>query len=667
MTSSSSPVDVLVIGAGVTGLHQLMGALDAGLSVKVLEAGHGVGGTWYWNRYPGARFDSESWTYGFLSEEIWREWNWKEQYAGQPEIEEYFNFAVDRLDLRRHIEFGAKVVSVVWDDASCTHTVTTEGGASYNTRFVVAASGNLSVPFIPEIPGRADFRGDQHHTGRWPDGVDLTGKRVAQIGTGSSGVQIVPAVKDQVAQITVYQMNADWVTPLNNGPLSEEERARIQRDYEEIVAVLNNSPSGFEHRSEGLSSTDHDLEQRRAFFEKTWNSRGFRKLTENYIDLTTNPEINREWCEFIADKIRTIVKDPVIAARLTPTDGGYGGRRPPFGTGYYEAYNNPNVDLVSLQETPIVRITPDGIETTEGHREFDVIIWATGWDFGTGALNRLGVRGRDGLALEDHWKSGPLSYLGIMTHGFPNFFFPGGPHGSTGNNPRYSGDQVAWTTQVIVHAREQGVGAVEATEAAEQQWTGRMNESKGLFLESSYFHGANIPGKPVAQLLNPTGRWAMQEVMREDAAAGYPALLMTGQESGQPSAAQGGADDVAGAVRNAIGAHTQAQDAGDAERIASLYLPDAVLALPGSEPLVGLEALRQAFLGWAPTAPQKHLVGNTVVTQVSDDEAHAVSDVVFFQRGESGWSVQVTGRYEDTLRRTADGWRFGRRDVQYTA
>ncbi|MEU6140608.1 NAD(P)/FAD-dependent oxidoreductase [Streptomyces sp. NPDC047081] len=521
-------VDILVIGAGVTGIYQLYRAQEEGFSAKLLEAGSGVGGTWYWNRYPQARFDSESYTYGYLfSKELWEEWEWSEHFAGQPEIERYFNYVVDRFDLRRLIDFGAKVSSAVWDETTAAWTVTTESGTEYRARHVVAATGILSVPFIPEIPGRADFRGEQHHTGRWPKTpVDFTGKRVAQIGTGSSGVQIVPAIADDVAHLAVYQKVADWLTPLNNRPITAEEQAALKGDFETIRDTLNTSPSGFLHQITMRSGLEDTPEQRQEFYEQKWNSPGFTKLSEHYYDMTTNPTVNEEFCEFIADKIRSIVKDPATAEKLIPKGHGYGGRRPPFGTGYYETYNKPNVELVDINETPIVRITETGIETSEGHQEFDIIIWATGYDFGTGALNRLGVQGRGGLGLKEYWADGPSTYLGIATAGFPNFYFPGGPHGALGNNPRYSGDQVDYVMDLLVHAREHGHEVVAVTDAAEQEWTDLVNgnEAQLSFLKSSYFYGANIPGKAVKQLLNPMGRYKLQELIRESVENGFPAF-----------------------------------------------------------------------------------------------------------------------------------------------
>uniref|UniRef100_UPI0007A52E82 flavin-containing monooxygenase n=1 Tax=Nocardia pseudovaccinii TaxID=189540 RepID=UPI0007A52E82 len=525
--TTADAVDVLVVGAGVTGIYQLYRAREEGFSVRLLEAGDGVGGTWYWNRYPEARFDSESYTYGYLfSKELWEEWEWSERFTGQPENERYFNFVVDRFDLRRHIRFGVRVTAAEFDESAGIWTVRTDDGAEHRARFLVAATGVLSVPFIPEVSGREIFGGEQHHTGRWPKTpVDFTGKRVAIIGTGSSGVQIVPAIADQVDSLTVYQRTPDWCTPLNNAPLTADERAEIKADFERIRETLNTSPSGFLHALPSRFSTDDTAEQRQAFFEKMWNSPGFTKLTENYIDFTTNPEVNKEFCEFLADKIRGIVTDPATADKLIPKDHIYAGRRPPFVTGYFEAYNKPNVSLVALEETPIVRITETGIETAEGLREFDIIIWATGYDFGTGALNRLGVRGRDGLALEEYWAEGPNTYLGVVTAGFPNFFFPGGPHGALGNNPRYAGDQVDCVIGVLRHARARGFDIIEVDPAAEAEWTETVNGSGSLFLESSYFFGSNIPGKAVKQLLNPTGRPNLQRLIGELAASEYATFI----------------------------------------------------------------------------------------------------------------------------------------------
>jgi cation diffusion facilitator CzcD-associated flavoprotein CzcO len=530
-TEAGAEVDVLVVGAGVTGIYQLHRAREAGFSAVLLEAGDGVGGTWYWNRYPQARFDSESYTYGYLfSKELWQEWEWSERFAGQPEIERYFNHVVDRFDLRRDIRLNTKVVSAIYNEPDGTWTVRTEDGSEWRPRFLVAATGILSVPFIPDIPRREDFRGEQHHTGQWPKTpVDFRGKRVALVGTGSSGVQIVPAIADEVAELTVYQKTADWLTPLNNAPITPEEQAELKANFESIRTRLNRSPTGFLHTIAKRSGLDDTPEQRQEFYEQRWNGPGFTKLSEHYTDMTTNPAVNEEWCRFIAQKVRSIVEDPQTADRLIPKDHGYGGRRPPFGTGYYETYNKPNVSLVDLKATPITRITETGIETSAGTREFDIIIWATGYDFGTGALKRLGVRGRNGLALEHYWADGPRTYLGITASGFPNFFFPGGPHGALGNNPRYSGDQADFVIDALVHTRAHGQDVIETDPAAEQKWTDLVNGagSQSSFLQSSYFYGANIPGKPVAQLLNPTGRRSLQKTIADVIESDYAAFIFS--------------------------------------------------------------------------------------------------------------------------------------------
>jgi cation diffusion facilitator CzcD-associated flavoprotein CzcO len=522
-------VDVLVVGAGITGIHQLHRAREAGFSALLVEAGDGVGGTWFWNRYPGARFDSESYTYAYLFDrELFDEWEWQEHFAAQPETERYLNHVVDRFGLRRDIRLGTRVTGADWNDATATWTVTTDAGDTIRARFLIAATGVLSVPYYPDVPGRDDFRGVQHHTGRWPaEPVDLAGKRVAVIGTGSSGVQVIPAIAGEVAQLTVYQRTPNWCTPLNNAPITAEEQARLRADFEAIRETLNTSPHGFLHEANDRSTFDDSDEERQAFFERMWASPGFTKLTSNYTDLLFDTRANAEWTEFVAAKIRGIVDDPVTADRLVPKDHGFGEKRPPFVTGYYETFNRPNVELVSLIETPIVRMTEHGIETTDATRVHDVVIWATGFDFGTGALTRMGIRGRDGLALTDHWADGPKTFLGIQTSRFPNFFFPGGPHAAAGNNPRYNGDQVDFVTEVLVWARDEGIDVVEVDPDAEARWTAMIDKAGSRapsFGEKSYFFGSNIPGKPRKYLLNAGGRPKLFAEIAKVKESGYAAF-----------------------------------------------------------------------------------------------------------------------------------------------
>lgn len=519
-------VDVLVVGAGITGIYQLYRAREAAFSAVLLEAGDGVGGTWFWNRYPGARFDSESYTYGYLfSRELFEEWEWSEHFAGQPEIERYLNHVVDRFDLRRDIRCGTRVVSAAFDEGTATWSVATASGTRLRTRHLVAATGVLSVPFFPDVPGRDAFRGVQVHTGLWPaEPLDLTGKRVAVIGTGSSGVQVVPAILDEVESLTVYQRRPNWCTPLNNSPITPEEQARLRAEFDAICETLDSSISGFLHPVGEPGFADHTDEQRRAFFEELWTKPGFGKLISNYHDVTFNLEANAAWCEFMAEKIRELVHDPQVAEQLIPGDHRYAEHRPPFVTRYFEAYNDPKVSLVNLKRTPIVRLTEAGIETTDGVRELDVIVWATGFDFGTGALARIGITGRGGLSLSEHWADGPSTYLGIQTAGFPNFFFPGGPHAAAGNNPRYNGDQVDFVMELILAARSRGATTVEVTTEAEELWTSKIDKAARQppsFGESSYYFGSNIPGKPRRYLLNAAGRPKLLELIAKSRANDY--------------------------------------------------------------------------------------------------------------------------------------------------
>jgi len=524
-------VDVVIVGAGITGIYQLYRAREAGFSATLLEAGGGVGGTWYWNRYPGARFDSESYTYAYLfSKELFEAWEWHEHFAQQPEIERYLNYVVDRFDLRRDIRFDASVRSAVYDESAGTWTVVVGDGTEVRTQFLIAATGVLSVPYFPDVAGRDDFRGASYHTGRWPaTPVDFAGKRVAVIGTGSSGVQLIPSISGEVASLTVYQRTANWCTPLNNAPITPDEQRQLRADFEAMCETLNSSPSGFLHVAHDRATFDDSNEERRAFFEKMWNSPGFSKLTSHYTDLLFDRRANAAWCAFIAEKIRSIVKDPETAEKLIPKDHRFAEKRPPFVTDYYEVYNQANVSLVDLEHTPIVRMTATGIETSEGVRPFDIVVWATGFDFGTGALTRMGIRGRNGLALEDYWADGPRTFLGVQSSGFPNLFFPGGPHAAAGNNPRYNGDQVDFITDTLTYVRDHGYDTIEVDDAAEDRWTTMIDTGAAMspFGERSYFFGTNIPGKPRRYLLNSGGRPKLFAVIADVVANDYKAFRLS--------------------------------------------------------------------------------------------------------------------------------------------
>jgi cation diffusion facilitator CzcD-associated flavoprotein CzcO len=525
---AGTDIEIVIVGAGILGLNQLYRAVEGGHSVQLLEQGEGVGGTWFWNRYPGCRFDSESYTYGYLfSEELWQEWEWSEEFAAQPETERYLNYVVDRFGLREHIRCGSTVVSATWDEETRTWTTTTADGYVVRSSYLISTTGVLSVPSYPDVPGRDDFRGEQHHTGRWPGhDVDFSGKRVAVVGTGSSGVQIAPVIAESAASLTVYQRTPSWCTPLNNHPITPEQRAELKASYESIRKTLETSVSGFLHEPAGRKTFDDDPEQRRAFYERIWNSPGFAKMTSNYEDMLLDPAANKLWCEFLEEKIRGIVEDQAVADRLIP-DHPYGGLRPPFVNGYYEMFNRDNVELVALRETPLVRVTETGLETSDESREHDMIVWATGFDFGTGAMLRMGIVGAGGLTLNEYWEDGPRTFLGLMCHGFPNFFFPGGPHGSTGNNPRYGGDQVDFVADLIDLAGERGADRIEVPLETEERWAATMEKAMAFntFIEHGQYFGENVPGKPRRFLLNPAGRPALQRVMVKTAEADYPGFF----------------------------------------------------------------------------------------------------------------------------------------------
>ena len=528
---------MVIVGAGILGINQLYRAVQAGYSVRLLEQADGVGGTWYWNRYPGCRFDSESYTYGYLfSAELWQEWDWSEEFAPQPETERYLNHVVDKFDLRRHIRLNSKVTSAVWDEARPPgrpgpRTGSRSGRGTWSPP--PACCRCRSTPTCPAVRtslGRPTTRcaGRRRRS-------DFKGKRVAVIGTGSTGVQIGPAIAGEVESLVMYQRSATWATPLNNHPIDADQQAYLKANYDPIKAELDASVGGFLHKPAGKKWVDDTPEQRQAFFESVWNSPGFAKISTNYEDLLFNTDANREWCAFMADKIRAIVDDPATAAKLIPTDHLYVGLRPPYVTGYYEMYNQPNVELVSLRDTPIVKVTETGIETSDGLREFDVIIWATGFDFGTGAMLRMGIVGEGGLTLNDYWADGPLTYLGIMTHGFPNFFFPGGPHGAAGNNPRYGEHQVVFVQDVIDYARDHGQRRIEVPKADEQAWMDMIAQllPYSSFVKRGQYYGGNTPGKPMAYLLNPGGRPKLDEFMAKAVQSGYaglPGLTRTDKE-----------------------------------------------------------------------------------------------------------------------------------------
>ena len=449
--------DVVVVGAGFAGLYMLYKLREIGMTARAFEAGDGVGGTWYWNRYPGARCDVESidYTYSF-SEDLQREWRWTERYPTQPEILRYLNFVADRFDLRGDIQFETRVESAVFDERSATWTVTTDKGDSVTARFCVMATGCLSTPKRPGLDGSEIFEGATYHTGLWPhEGVDFTGQRVGIIGTGSSAIQSIPQIAKQAAHLTVFQRTANFSIPAQNGPIDHEREAWSDAHFAEFREVARQSGFGSSNVFNAQSALEVTPEERAAQFESRWETGGVAFLG-SYMDLLFNEDANALAAEFVRNKIRETVHDPEVAESLAPKDHPFGTKRLCVDIDYFETYNRPNVTLVDLKKTPIVEFSRRGIRTTSGEHELDALIFATGFDAMTGTLLNIDIRGRDGLSLREAWADGPRTYLGIMVAGFPNLFTitgPGSP--SVLSNMVISIEQhVDWLAGLFTHMRD---------------------------------------------------------------------------------------------------------------------------------------------------------------------------------------------------------------------
>ncbi|MEK7687275.1 MAG: NAD(P)/FAD-dependent oxidoreductase, partial [Pseudomonadota bacterium] len=432
--------DAIIIGAGISGLYQLYRLRELGMRVRVLEAGTGVGGTWYWNRYPGARFDSESYSYGYsFSQELLDEWHWTEHFSPQPETLRYLNFVADKFDLRRDIQFKSRVSAAHYGDETRSWDVTLEDGSHFTSRFLITAIGPLSAPTMPRIPGVESFKGQSCHTARWPhEPVSFEGKRVAVIGTGATGVQTIQEVAKTAGHLTVFQRTPNWCAPLHNGKIGEEEMREIRAGYPEMFKRCQETFACFLHTPDPRGTFEVTPEEREAFWEKLYGDKGFGIWQGNFRDMLVDRKANALISDFVARKIRQRVKDQAVAEKLIPKNHGFGTRRVPLETKYYEVYNQPNVTLIDINETPIERITPTGIKTggikTGGIKtggaeyEFDIIIYATGFDAITGSFDRIDIRGAGGLKLKDKWQGGPKTYLGVQVEGFPNMMMLMGPH-----------------------------------------------------------------------------------------------------------------------------------------------------------------------------------------------------------------------------------------------
>jgi cyclohexanone monooxygenase len=534
MAAADPELDAVVIGAGFAGMYVLRRLRDElGLRVRVLERGDDVGGTWYWNRYPGARCDVPSMFYSYsFSEELEQEWVWTELYPAQPEILAYAAHVADRFDLRRDITFGTSVLAAEFDEATDTWTVETDDGARIRCRWLVSAVGCLSASRIPAITGLSDFRGETFHTGRWPhEGVDLVGKRVAVIGTGSSGVQAIPKIAEQAAHLTVFQRTPNFSLPARNRPLQPEEAADIKAEYRRYRAANAVSASGVP----GMPPVGKALEvppaERAEVLATRWE-RGGTSLMTAFSDTARDEAANEVLADFVRDRIREIVRDPETAERLVPTDHPIGTKRICLDTDYFATYNRDDVTLVDVRATPIQRITPAGI-LVDGHEHaVDVIVFATGYDAMTGPLNAIDIRGVGGRPLQEEWAGGPRTYLGIASAGFPNLFMltgPGSP--SVLVNMFVSIEQhVDWVVDLIVHAREHGVVRVVAQAEDVERWVEHVNQRAAGTLypkAASWYVGANIPGKPRVFMPYVGGMGPYRSTCDEVAAEGYRGFVLT--------------------------------------------------------------------------------------------------------------------------------------------
>ncbi len=488
--------DVVIIGAGVGGICQIKHLVDHDFDAIVLEANDDLGGTWYSNRYPGCRFDSESYTYGYaFSQELLDEWHWKERFSPQPENLRYLNYVADKFNLRQYMRFGVRTKNLTWDEQDRTWTVELEDGEQFVTRFVITSVGVLSVPNLPNVEGIDTFKGESFHTFDWPhEPVSLEGRKVGIIGTGATGIQIIPEIADKVAELHVFQRNPNWSVPLNNGPISEAEMADIRARYDEIFATCNKSAGAFDHLPDRRGYHNLTPEERRATWDELYDRPGFALLIANFPETNMEEEPNRELSEYVAERIRQRIDDPAVAEKLIPKDHAFGMKRLPLETNYFEAYNRDNVHLVDISETPIERITERGIKTTDKEYDLDLIIYATGFDAVIGALKQLDIKGEGGLSLRDKWQEETTTYLGLLNHGFPNLLMVAGPQSVSGstNYPRAIEDGVNWITRLLLHARKEGVTRIEARQEAEQNWVAEVKKMQDRMMFShvqSWFTG----------------------------------------------------------------------------------------------------------------------------------------------------------------------------------
>jgi cation diffusion facilitator CzcD-associated flavoprotein CzcO len=534
MRVSDSEVDAVVIGAGVAGLYQIHQLREQGLNIRAFDTAADVGGTWYWNRYPGARFDSESHVYQYLfSEELYKDWSWSERFPGQPEIERWMHYITDHLDVRRSIQFNTTIQSAHFNEAAERWTITTDSGETVDTQYLITCCGMLSAPLDALFPGQETFKGDIFHTARWPEEpVDFAGKRVGVIGNGATGIQVIQTIAEQVEQLSVFIRTPQYILPMKNRHYNSTDIEAYKSKFKALVDILPNTFSGndfdVEHTWAELTP-----EQRLDVLEQGWEDGSLKLWIASFAEVFTDEDISEQMSEFIREKMRARLKDPKLCELLIPTDYGFGTHRVPLETNYLEVYHRSNVEIVSVKDNAIESICPEGIKTADGSvHEFDIIVLATGFDAGTGALTRIDIRGREGRSLKDDWSKDIRSTMGLQVHGYPNLFTTGAPLAPSAalcNMTTCLQQQTEWISECIKFMGEKNLKFIEPTKEIEEQWIAHHEELANETLvskTSSWYMGSNVEGKPRRLLSYIGGVGEYRNRCSEVARNGYPGFSL---------------------------------------------------------------------------------------------------------------------------------------------
>jgi len=533
--SAPGRLDALIIGAGVAGLYQLYQLRNQGLAVKAVDTATGVGGTWYWNRYPGAKFDSESYIYQYLfSEELYKGWSWSERFPGQPEIERWMNYVADKLDLRKDIQFGTTVKSAHFNEASKRWLVTTEAGEQFDVQFLISCTGMLSAPMANLFQGQERFKGRIFHTSRWPkEPIDFTGKRVGVVGNGATGIQVIQTIAPKVGELKVFVRSPQYITPMNNPQYGPAEVEAYKARFEELQQLLPRTFSGFEYDFENGPWDQLNAAQRRDIMEANWKNGSLKLWLATCVELFTDEAASAEISEFVREKMRERLKDQRLCDLLIPTDYGFGTHRVPLETNYLEVYHQPNVELVSVKHNAIKEVTETGVTLADGtHYELDVLILATGFDAGSGALTRIDIRGRSGRSLKEDWGRDIRTTMGLQVNGYPNLFTTGAPLAPSAalcNMTTCLQQQTEWISQCIAYLRQHGKSVIESTAEFEDEWVRHHDELANATLVTktdSWYMGSNIEGKPRRLLSYIGGVGTYRQKCEDVAAQGYAGFAL---------------------------------------------------------------------------------------------------------------------------------------------